>query len=280
MTETVARADGSRPAMSVRLPRELHTALRNGATQRGVSMNDFVCQAVAAGLERPDLQTATRTEDVSTRIAQDALQMGPEAVGPLKGIARHCMNRNQVALASVLYVAAARLIVDADGPESGSQELARTAGAVESADHVELATTLWREAVALDPNNLTAVNRLGQRLHHQAQHAGDDLDRYREAAALLARVTFMDNHAKLFHGWSSLIVSRSDGDIEGERRATAEIVEALKHWAFGQRDGTSRRGWARHLHRLRELGLLDAANELVDFANKNAAWGPITPAGD
>lgn len=240
-------------------------------------MNDLVCQAVAAELERPDLQLSPKNDDISTPIAQDAVRVGVEAIGPLKGIAKHCMNRNQVALASVLYAAAARLVQQAEGPEAGSQELARTAAVVESANHFELAATLWRQALVLDPNNLTAVNRLGQRLHHQAHQASDDVERYREAEALLARVTFMDNYAKLFHGWSSLLVSRSDGDVEGESRARAEIVEALKHWAFGQRDGNSRRGWMRHIRRLHEQGLAEIADELVEFANRNSEWGYIEP---
>jgi tetratricopeptide (TPR) repeat protein len=241
-------------------------------------MNDLVGQAVAELLKRPDLDPAPKSEDISTSIAQDAVLVGPEAIGPLKGIAKHCMNRSQVALASVLYAAAARLVLEADGPEAASQELARTAGVLESASHFELAVSLWREALVLDPNNLTAVNRLGQRLHHQAQQADNDVDRYREASALLARVTFMDNHAKLFHGWSCLQVARADGDVEGEARARGEVVEALKHWAFGQRDGNSRRSWLRQVRRLREMGLLDAAEELVEFANRNAEWGHLDPS--
>jgi hypothetical protein len=56
----------------------------------------------------------------------------------------------------------------------------------------------------LHNDNLEAVNRLGQLLHHTAQRDGDDLVRYRQAAALLSRVTFIDDRARLFHGWSSL----------------------------------------------------------------------------
>lgn len=263
--------------MSVRLPEELHAELKARGSVAGVAMNELVVQAVAELLDRPDLAPTTGTEDISAQIARDAVRLDGTAIGPLKGIAKHCLNRGQTALAGVLYAAAAREVLAADDAAVAADELAHTASVMEGSNHFEVAVALWEEAVRLDPNNLTAVNRLGQRLHHLAQRSGDDPDRYREAERHLARVTFVDNHAKLFHGWSKLFVARADGDVDAEALGRSAIVEALKHWAFGNRDGNARRGWIRQLRRLVDAGLEAEAEELRDFANRNAGWDRIDP---
>lgn len=274
----VASEEGrGRAAMSVRFPEPLHRELRSRSAKEGVPMNELVARAVADLLARPDLSPAPTTDDVSSQIAQDAVAMTESAIGPLKGIAKHSLNKGHVAMASVLYAAAARLVRQQDGDEVASLELAHTADVIEGANHYELAVALWREAVRLDPNNLGAVNRLGQRLHHLAQRGGDDVDRYREAERLLGRATFVDNYAKLFHGWSKFFVARADGDVEGQHQARNEVIEALKQWAFGTRDGVARRGWIRQLKRLARAGLNDEVRELVEFANRNAGWDPIGP---
>lgn len=261
--------------MSLRLPGSLHQELKARSDRDRVAMNELVGRAVADMLGRPDLAPVRTAEDISSPIAQDAIRSGPEAIGPLKGIARHCANLGQPTLAAVLYAAAARLVRAAEGPEAAAHELAHTAAVMEETNHFEIAVALWREALALDPNSLVAANRLGQRLHHLAQRGGDDPERYREAERHLARVTFMDNHAKLFHGWSALFVARADRDAQAEHRARLEIVEALKHWAFGQRDGDSRRSWLRQLRRVVDAGLRAEAEELRQFANRNAEWGDV-----
>jgi tetratricopeptide (TPR) repeat protein len=278
---SVVSSDGTgtgRAAMSVRFPEPLHQELRARAQRDQVPMNELVGIAVAEMLGRPDLTPTRANEDIASQIAQDAVRMGADAIGPLKGIAKHCNNRGETALAAVLYAAAARLVLAGHGPQAASQELAHTAALVEANNHYELAVSLWKEALNLDPHNLGAASRLGQRLHHLAQRAGDDIARYREAEPHLSRVTFMDNYAKLFHGWSAYFVARADGDVEGRHRAQNEIVEALKHWAFGQRDGNSRRSWLRQLRRLIDAGLVAEADELRDFANRNAEWGEVTAA--
>jgi tetratricopeptide (TPR) repeat protein len=278
VTEVVASQEGlRRAAMSLRLPERLHKELKTRSDREGVPMNELVGRAVADMLGRPDLAPARAAEDISSQIARDAIRSGPEAIGPLKGIAWHCANLGQPPPAAVLYAAAARLVLAApeQGPEAAAHELAHTAAVMEESNHYEIAVALWQEALGLDPNNLVAANRLGQRLHHLAQRAGDDVGQYREAERHLARVTFMDNHAKLFHGWSALFVARADRDSEAEHRARQEVIEALKHWAFGQRDGNSRRSWMRQLQRLVEAGLAADAEELRQFANRNAEWGPV-----
>lgn len=134
-------------------------------------MNELVGRAIADMLGRPDLAPVRTAEDISSQIARDAIRSGPEAIGPLKGIARHCANVGQPALAAVLWAAAARLVLvtPEQGPEAAANEFAHTAAVMEESNHFEIAVALWQEALALDPNNLVAANRLGQRLHHLAQ---------------------------------------------------------------------------------------------------------------
>ncbi|MCB0979133.1 MAG: hypothetical protein M9961_19000 [Ilumatobacteraceae bacterium] len=260
---------------SVRLPEALYDQLEALAGRRGESMNKLVGNAVALMVNSPDLAPSANSGDISTSIARDALRQGPEAIGPLKGIAKHASNRDQIALACVLWAAAARLVAVTAGPEAASQELTHSAVIAEKSNRSELSVALYEEALKLDVNNLEAANRLGQRLHHLAQQAGDDVERYRQAESHLSRVTFVDDHAKLFHGWSALHVARADGDKTKEERAVAEIDEALRRWAFGQRDGAERTSWLRQLQRLREAGLGAQASVLVEFANRNARWEPI-----
>lgn len=260
---------------SVRLPEELYGQLEALADRTGESMNKLIGTAVALLVKSPDLAPSAVASDINSQIARDALRQGPEAIAPLKGIAKHASNRDQIALACVLWAAAARLVAATQGAPAASQELGHSAVVAEKSNRVELAVALYEEALRLDPNNLEAANRLGQRLHHLAQQHGDDIDRYRQAEQHLSRVTFVDDHAKLFHGWSALHVARADGDHLAEERAVAEIDEALKRWAFGQRDGSERASWLRQIDRLRTVGETDRAEALVAFANRNARWDPI-----
>ena len=94
---------------SVRLPEALYDQLEALAGRRGESMNKLVGNAVALMVNSPDLAPSANSGDISTSIARDALRQGPEAIGPLKGIAKHASNRDQIALACVLWAAAARL---------------------------------------------------------------------------------------------------------------------------------------------------------------------------
>lgn len=270
-------APGKLRNFSVRLPEDLYDELRALSDQAGRSMNKLIGDAVAAFVDRPDLALTSAPSDINPRIAQDAVRQGPDAIGPLKGIAKHASNRGQMALAAVLYAAAARLIDEKDGSETASSDLARSAMAAEQSRYYELAVALYEEALRLNTNNLEAANRLGQRLHHLAATQGDDIERYRRSADLLARVTFVDNHAKLFHGWSALHVARADGDRYTEERAVAEIEEALKAWAFGQRSDRERPRWLRQIRQLVGAGLRSNADSLVTFANDNASWRRIDP---
>lgn len=260
---------------SVRLPEELYSQLEGLAERTGESMNKLIGTAVALLVKSPDLAPSAVASDINSQIARDALRQGPEAIAPLKGIAKHASNRDQIALACVLWAAAARLVASTEGPTAASQELGHSAVVADKSNRVELAVALYEEALRLDPNNLEVANRLGQRLHHLAQQNGDNIERYRQAAQHLARVTFVDDHAKLFHGWAALHVARAEGDHLAEERALGEIDEALKRWAFGKRDGLERSSWLRQIERLRAIGLAAKAQALVEFANQNARWDPI-----
>lgn len=262
---------------SVRLPADLYEELRGLSDRSEQSMNKLIGDAVAALVQRPDLALTTGPGDINARIAQDAVRQTHEAIGPLMGIAKHASNRGQMALAAVLYAAAARLIREKDDDQTASTALARSAMTVEQSGYHELAVALYEESLRVNSNNLEAVNRLGQRLHHLAAARGDDVERYRRAADLLARVTFVDNRAKLFHGWSTLYVARADGDPYGQERAVAEIEESLKAWAFAQHRDDERRRWLRQVQRLVSAGLPDRAEGLVEFANQNVRWRRIEP---
>jgi tetratricopeptide (TPR) repeat protein len=268
-----------RGAFSVRLPPALYRELRHYADQHGTSMNNVIADALAGHLGRPDLAPTSVPKDIDSRIAADAVGESDRTVGALKGIAKHLLNLGQVALSAVVYAAAARMIAGTEGDAAASRELAFTADQVQRHNYLELAVALYEECLRRDPNNLEAVNRLGQLLHHLGQRAGDDLDRYRRASELLSRVTFIDNRAKLFHGWTKLHLSRSEGDRYGEEAALREIEEAMKAWAFGQHDATERDRWLRQLRRLIDFDekYSGLAHELIEFAAANG-WRtkPVT----
>jgi tetratricopeptide (TPR) repeat protein len=274
----MAQPTPSRKNFSVRLPDSLYGRLEALGQRTGESMNKLIGTAVAMLVNAPELAPTAVANDINAQIARDAVRQGPEAIGPLKGIAKHAHNRDQVALASVLWAAAARLVAEVDGPERASQDLSHTAVVADSSGRHELAVALFEEALRLDPNNLEAANRLGQRLHHLAHQHDDDVERYRQAERHLARVTFVDSYAKLFHGWAALYVARADHDPYMEDRAVGEIDEALKAWAFSDRGGKDRTSWVRHLKRLEGMGLHERVLGLIDFAARNARWQQVTLA--
>lgn len=110
-----------------------------------------------------------------------------------------------------------------------------------------------------------------------AQADGDNPERYRQAAEFLSRVTFVDDRARLFHGWSTLFVWRSENDTNGVGRALAEIDEALRRWAFASRDPRERSAWERQVKRLTDAGFADRADELTKFAEQHARWNTERP---
>src|SRR3954470_15072370 len=93
--------------------------------------------------------------------ARDAIRQGPEAIAPLKGIAKYASSRDQMALAAVCWATAARLVTLQQGAVAGSQELSHSAAILARTNFRELTIGLLEEAVQLDPNNLEAVSRLG-----------------------------------------------------------------------------------------------------------------------
>lgn len=268
--------ESDRKPYSLRLPTPLYEQLQEASDTTGESMNQLIAVALARFLERPELVAASGEGDVDEGLAAAAIADGSAAIGPLKGLAKHLTNRGQPVLASVLYAAAARLIADEEGAEAGSRELVRTGNLMERTGHTEAATALYEKAIALNPSNLEASSRLGQRLHHLAYQQGDDVEMYRRAAEHLRSAASVDNYAKLFYGWSALHVARADGSQADADSARRHIKQALERWAFGQQDPASRPRWMRQLRDLLEVGEDDLVQDLIDFARANTHWDPIT----
>jgi hypothetical protein len=263
---------GARRNFSVRMPEALFLELKSLSERRDESMNELVKTAVAALVEREDLAPHAAGPDIHPKIARDAIRQGPEAIAPLKGIAKYASSRDQMALAAVCWAAAARLVTLQQGAVAGSQELSHSAAILARTNFRELTIGLLEEAVQLDPDNLEAVNRLGQLLHHAAQAEGNNLERYRSAAKWLSRVTFVDDRARLFHGWSTLFLARADKDQHAVSRSLSEIDEAMRKWAFASRDPKERLAWERQVERLRGLGYNTNADELGAFGQQHARW--------
>ena len=277
MTPQDASGTPARRNFSVRMPEDLFAQLEAMSESRGESMNKLVATAVAALVGRDDLAPLATGADIHPKIARDAVRQGVEAIAPLKGIAKWAASRDQMALAAVCWAAAARLVTAQQGAAAGSQELSHSAAVLAQTNFRELTIALYEEAVALDANNLEAVNRLGQLLHHAAQADGDNVDRYRQAAHLLSRVTFVDDRARLFHGWASLFIARGEGDTHAVTRALAEIDEAMRRWAFAARELRERTAWERQVNRLRDAGFEEQTDSLVMFAEQHARWGQERP---
>ena len=92
------------------MPEALYSQLEALSERRGESMNKLVATAVAALVERDDLAPLAAGSDIHPKIARDAIRQGTEAIAPLKGIAKHASNRDQMALAAVCWAAAGRLV--------------------------------------------------------------------------------------------------------------------------------------------------------------------------
>lgn len=263
----------SRKTLSLRLSQTLYESL--AATKaEGQSMNEVICDAIASFVERPDLAPSNLPSDINNQIARDALRMGTEAIPPLKGIANYCSKREQWSLACVLYVAAARLVQVQQGSDAAAAELKHTANLAWANNRKELAIALWTEVLELDPDQLEAANRLGQELHHLASQRGDDIETYRQAERYLKPVVY-DNRARLFHGWSTYFVELADSHSDSADRALEQVVESLKSWAFGSRKAEDRKSWLYQVQRLARVDR-ERARKLVEFANRNANWAPVS----
>lgn len=101
-----------------------------------------------------------------------------------------------------------------------------------------------------------------------------------EAVECLQRAAVVDNHARLFLGWSQLLAGLDARDEEGIGSGSAQLSEALRQWAYGNHDPSDRTSWIRQVRRLRALGsrFAEQSRQLLEFANANASWGEIDPA--
>lgn len=208
--------------------------------------------------------------EVHEDLAALAVQRGPESIGPLKGIARFLRDQGAIRPACLIYTLASERIFDAEGPEAASRELGAAAALARRHGDVELAEALFRESVDRDPENLRSRSGLGQLLHHRGA--------YDEAAEWLEPAAEVDNHARLFYGWSLLLAGLERGDATQQTEGEELVAEALRRWAYGNRDAADRPRWLRQLQRLGGLGddYEGAVLDLVDFANTQASgWHPI-----
>lgn len=266
---------GTRVPYSVRLPAELHAALKAVADERGESMNGLITAAVADLVDRPELGRSRPGRDLDVELAATAVAGTGRAVGPLKTIAKQLLDRGEPILSSVLYAAAATVIEHSDSQEAAAAELIRTGRVVQRVPGATtVASALYRRALTLDPSNLEAANLLGQQRHHEGQR-GEGVGAYREAIELLRNVAAFDNHAKLFLGWSTLELGRSTDDEQLIEQGLATLGDALRAWAFGDRDERQRDRWLRQLQRLTELGYGGRVEELRSFANRHTGWDEI-----
>lgn len=259
---------------SVRVPRSLHHRLVQSAEREGSSVNQLVNVLLARGLERPPLANArsvASSEDAHEDLAALAVRSGPQSIGPLKGIARFLRDRGDVNLACLLYALAAVRIEEAEGPQAASREFGRASALSRRHGSHQLAEALLRESLQHDPTNLRSFSALGQLLHHQG--------RYTEAIDCLERAPSIDNHARLFLGWSRLLAGLDARDEQEVAEGSAQLGEALRQWAYGNSSSAERARWARQLRRLRALGsrFAEQTRQLIEFANSNASWGEIDP---
>ncbi len=264
-----------RKALSIRLSAPLHDELAKAKKREDRSINEIVADAVATYLAKPEMAPSNQPSDIKNDIARDAVRFGVEAIGPLKGIAKYSSQRDQWALACVLWVAAARLIQQQQGPVAAAAELRHTANMVWLNGRKDLAIALWREALTLDPDSLESANRLGQELHHLASRSGDDVEIYAEAEQYLKRVIAIDNRARLFHGWSAYYVQLSRGQDQGAEQSLDEVADAMKTWSFGNPNADDRKRWVYQLRRLERVSP-ERARALVVFAERNAGWAKIS----
>lgn len=266
------RIDEDSPSgrFSVRVPRSLHRRLADNAEREGSSLNQLVNVILARGLEQPrEAIEASAAEDIHEDLAALAVRSGPQSIGPLKGIAGFLRDRGDVRVACLLYAFAGTRIDQTEGHESASREFGMAAALARRHGSNNLAEALLRESVRRDPTNLRSLSALGQLLHHNG--------RYEEAAEFLEHAADVDNHAKLFLGWSLLLAGLEEHDDERVAAGATQLGEALRKWAYGNHNATDRGSWIRQVQRLRALGLrfADQTRQLVDFANANAGWGEI-----
>lgn len=255
---------------SVRVPRTLHRRLAERAAHEGCSLNQLVTSVLAEGASVAPVQTPDAvTVDAHEDLAAVAVRSAPQAIGPLKGIAKHLRDRGAVNLACLVYAHAAARVHEAEGAQAASRDLGMAAALARRAGHWMLAEALFRESVRLDPTNLRSLSGLGQLLHHHQRHE--------EAITYLQPAAGVDNHARLFLGWSRLLFGLEHQEDDQVAAGIEALTEALRNWADGNTSDSDRVSWERQLRRLRALGsrFEDEVHQLVEFANAHAGWGVL-----
>lgn len=255
---------------SVRVPRTLHRRLVERATHEGCSLNQLVTAVLTEGLAPATGRLAEAGAlDAHEDLVAVSVRSAPQSIGPLKGIATHLRDRGAINLACLVYAHAASRVHEAEGAPAASRDLGMAAALARRSGRWMLAESLFRESIQLDATNLRSLSALGQLLHHQQRH--DD------AIGYLERAANVDNHARLFLGWSRLLAGLERHDDQEIDTGTAILVDALRNWADSNPDDNERSSWERQVRRLRALGSRFATEvqQLVEFANAHAGWGAI-----
>lgn len=263
--------EGFSGRFSVRVPRTLHRRLAERAAQEACSLNQLVASVLGEGLSPAAGRADHPPVDAHEDLAAVAVRSTPQAIGPLKGIATHLRDRGAVNLACLVYAQAATRVHEAEGAQAASRDLGMAAALARRASRWTLAEALFHESVRLDPTNLRSRSGLGQLLHHQQRH-DEAIDHLEPAAEV-------DNHARLFLGWSRLLAGLEQRDERQVTTGVEALVAALRNWAYGNTSNSDRVSWERQLRRLRALGsrFASEAQQLVEFADAHAGWGTIDP---
>lgn len=243
-----------------RIPPDLKRALAERAEALGTSMNDLVIQGVRSVVAGAEIVvTPSAVDDAHEDLVALAIE---GEIGPLKGIAGHYVETGHHNLGALLYWVAARMQED---HRFAASELVRSADRVRRRSP-RIAKAMLQASLSLNPANDVAKSRLGQLLYFEGDYKG--------AVDLLERVREDDNYAKLSYGWASLELANTDEDAAIARD---EIVVSLRRWALGQRSPESRDRWLGQVARLRARGPVfeQSADDLIDYANDNAAWPAV-----
>jgi predicted RNase H-like HicB family nuclease len=257
---------------SVRVPRSLHRLLSERAAREDSSLNQLIAVLLTQAVhERNQRQHRPPDQsDAHEPITADAVRTGAASISAIKGIANFLRKRGDVNLACLLYAVAADRIALAEGGQASGRELGIAAALARREGRFRLAEVLYREGLRRDPTNLRSSSALGQLLYRQG--------RYAEASEFLQRAAGVDPYAKLYQGWSQLLLGLENDELEREGEGLSGLVDALRGWAYHNGDRADQASWLRHVRRLALLGsrFQPEVQELLTFANANARWGRLS----
>ena len=254
---------------SVRVPRSLHRQLVQRAEQEQSSLNQYVVTLLASGLVPAHAIAADPDRDAREPITADAVRSDPRSVPALKGIASFLRQRGDASLACLVYAFAASRIANFESREEASRELAMAGALARREGRNRLAVALLQESLRIDGTNLRANSSLGQLLYREG--------RYAEAISHLEEAAGVDNYARTYLGWSKILLGLDREDNSLRKEGLSDLTDALRRWSYQNVNKTERQSWLHQLQRLSQLGdsYRQEVEQLRNFANTNARWGPI-----